>query len=36
MKIILKGQTPSKKNSKIMVFSKKKIIACIKGYQERL
>lgn len=34
MKIILTGNTPSKKNSKVMVFSKKKIIACIKEYQK--
>ena len=33
MKITLWGNTPSKKNAKIMVFSKKKIIKRIEEYQ---
>ena len=34
MKITLWGNTPSKKNDKIMVFSKKRIIKLIKEYQD--
>ena len=36
MKITLWGNTPSKKNAKIMVFSKKRIIKCIKSYLDKI
>lgn len=36
MKLTLVGNTPSKKNSKIMVFSKKRIVNCIKEYQRTI